>query len=335
MTPSEIDNAIRWKPGDRGGHVESHFMKATAPSADRALWVRHTIFAPLGRPDLAVAEVWAIAFDRRQGSAAKIAAAKSTRPLVDARLSSEPFRIVSAGSTLETGHARGEIGGGPHTLKWDLAFEPRGPSFHPFPSERMYNAPLPKSKLLTPYPDTRFDGEMIVDGERWDVSGWAGMQGHNWGRQNAERYAWVHCNQWEDAPAGTWFEGFSGRVRIGPVLVPWLSVAAIQLEDQMFRFDGARAMTSRKIEFGYYRWHFEVEHRGAKLEGTFEAAPSDLAGLRYENPDASITYCLNSKLATGTLRLTCPGRPALDLRTRAAALELATKDPRHGITLLV
>ena len=30
-------------------------------------------------------------------------------------------------------------------------------------------------------------------GERWDLTAWDGMQGHNWGREHAFEYAWGQC----------------------------------------------------------------------------------------------------------------------------------------------
>jgi hypothetical protein len=333
-TPNEHDNAVRYVGNDSRGHVESHFLKATAPDADRALWIRHTVFVPRRRPELAVAELWGIAFDRRNGGS--IAAAKNTRPIGDATYTAAPFRIVSPAATLETGRARGEITGGAHTLRWDLVFDAHGPPFHPFPVEGMYRAPFPKSKTLTPYPSTCFDGELIVDGQRWEIAHWPGMQGHNWGRHHADAYAWGHCNQWEDAPrGGAWFEGVSARVRMGPVLIPWLSVAALHVDDETIRFDGVRAMTSRSVGVGWYRWKFALEAARARLEGEISADRVDLAGLRYENPDGSMSYCLNSKLARGQLRLERKGHVPLELRSRAFALELGTRDPDHGIEMLV
>jgi hypothetical protein len=47
-----------------------------------------------------------------------------------------------------------------------------------------------------------------------------------------------------------------------------------------------------------------------------------------------MTYCLNSKIARGRLRIELPGKPALELRTDSAALEIGTKDPNHGVRML-
>jgi hypothetical protein len=47
-----------------------------------------------------------------------------------------------------------------------------------------------------------------------------------------------------------------------------------------------------------------------------------------------MTYCLNSKIADGHVRLEVAGRPSLEVRARAAALEIGTRDPNHGVKML-
>jgi len=58
-------------------------------------------------------------------------------------------------------------------------------------------------------------------------------------------------------------------------------------------------------------------------------------GLFYPNPDGTMCYCLNSKLANAELTLRIEGRATKTLRSRRAALELATRDPHHGVRMYV
>lgn len=340
-----VDNRVRFSSKDGGGHVESHFMRANSPDGERALWVKHTILSPAGVVGGAVAEAWAIAF--RRGAAANVGV-KSTVPISAARFVDSPFRIETGEAVLEQGAARGAADSGGHRIEWDLRFDASAPSFHPFPLERMYEAPFPRSKTLTPCPDTRFDGSFVVDGEEWTVDGWPGMQGHNWGRSHAEAYAWVHCNAWDegsDGPSGpgglagpngpAWLEAITGRIKLGPVLTPWLSLAALHIDGETHRFDGARALTSRAVDVSWYRLRLGLVKGARSLRIDVEAPRQDMAGLHYENPDGSMTHCLNSKLATGTVTLSLPGRPDRVLRSDRLALELGTKDRGHGVEMLV
>jgi len=159
-----VDNRVRYSADDPSGHVESHFMRANSPDGERALWVKHTILSPAGLRNRAVAEVWAIAF--RRGAAPNVGV-KSTVPIASARFAAAPFRVEAGEAVLELGHARGAAESGGHRIEWDLEFDASAPPYHPFPLERMYEAPFPKSKTLTPCPDTRFEGRFVIDGEEW------------------------------------------------------------------------------------------------------------------------------------------------------------------------
>lgn len=338
---SELANAPRYRPagsateGLARGHVESHFLKANSPDGQRAVWVKHTLLVPTHPGAQPVAELWAIAFER--GGAHKHAL-KQTYPLAAAQLSSAPFSFALPDATLTQGGARGSLGARGTGLSWDLRYDASGAPFRPFRFERMYSGGFPRSKSLTPVPDTRVFGQFDVAGESWQLAGWRGAQGHNWGVSHAHAYAWVHCNalrrdEDDRELSQTWVELLSGRVRVGPVVTPWLSVGGLCLEGRLFRFDGARAILSRQIAVDTGSYAFSLSQAGATLRGELSAEPSHVAGLRYEDPDGQLLSCLNSKLASGKLTLSYEGRTVL-LHTSQAALEIGTRRTDHGIALL-
>ena len=330
MSERERDNEVRFHAEHAArGHVESHFLKATSPDAERAVWVKHTILSPVGAPERASAQVWGIAFDRRPGRARAVGAKRSV-PISEARFASTPFSSEVAGGCFESTAARGEVDG----MRWDLRWTPHAAPFHLFPFARMYSGPFPKQKQTSPTPDETFGGWVEVGGERWDIDGWPGMQGHNWGRGNTPEYVWAQCNAWKDAPAGTWFEAAAGRLAVFPMVTPWLSLGSLHANGELYRFDRPRALFSRAVEVALYRWHFTLSQGPYTLEAHIDAARDDLAGLVYENPAGPPTYCLNSKLATGTLVLRRGGRSVLELATDRFALELGTKNASHGVPIL-
>ena len=53
----------RYRQGQSRGHYESWFLRANHPTRNVAFWIRYTIFAPHGRPQDAIGELWAIYFD--------------------------------------------------------------------------------------------------------------------------------------------------------------------------------------------------------------------------------------------------------------------------------
>jgi len=328
----EHDNRVRWDRDDPRGHVESHFLRVTSPDARRAVWVKHTLLAPRGRAALGVSELWIVAFDLD----GRNAGAKTSIPAARARFSERPFRIESGDAVFETGHVAGVAESGGHRLEADLSFDVGGRSFHLLPIEAFYEGRFPKLKALTPYPDTAFRGHVVVDGERWEIDGWPGMQGHNWGAGHADLYVWANANAWDagaDGPA--WFEAGVNRLRYGPVTTPWMGSAAIAIGGELRHFGGPRAILSQAVDLEYYRLRYAVRQGRASLRVDVEADREGIAGLHYENPDGSMTYCLNSKLARGKVVLTEPGRPDRVLETGRMALEIGTRDPHHGATMVV
>jgi hypothetical protein len=335
--PSEADNALRYagaSPGrerPRGGHVESHFLKANSPDGRRALWVKHTLLVPT-KPDAdPVAELWAIAFDER---GRRKLAQKATYPISAARFSEAPFSFTLPAAELRHGAARGALG----ELAWDLRYAAATPSFRPFGLPGMYTGAFPRSKSLTPIPDTCVFGSFSAFGERWQLDGWRGAQGHNWGKSHAHAYAWTHGNAWSLTPGGpplpgVWLEALSGRVRLGPIVTPWLSVAGVHYAGRLFRFDRAAAILSRAIAIDTRRYHFTLRQHGVTLRAELEAEREQFAGLRYVDPDGRSLACLNSKLARGRLTLSYDGVSVV-LHTEQAALELGTRRAGHQIALL-
>lgn len=344
MTSLQHPNGVRFDRHGRRDHVESYFLKANEPNGDRAVWVKATIYASAAEPDRAVAEGWAIAFDRRGGTN-KHVAVKHVVPFSQASFgntnldvrwtipgvkpSDEPQHL-----TLEPGRTSGRIVHRKDSIAWNLELAGEARAFVPFPLESMYTGAFPKSKTLTPYPDLRLSGETIVNGERWDISGWPGMQGHNWGRGHADLYAWCHVNTWE-SDAELVVEAISGRVRVGPIMTPVITVVCARFRGVDYLWNGPIEMARAHGDIGLRRYSFTAEAPRARIEGLFEVDTDDMVGLYYPNPDGPMTYCLNSKLARAHVRLEVRGRPPVAVHSRAAALEIGTRDDAHGVRMYV
>ena len=330
LSESERDNRVRFRP-ELAGHVESHFLKANSPDGSRALWIKHTLLAPRDRREPPRAEVWAVAF---AAYGARKIAEKRSYPLSEASIREQPFAIRTPCATL----THGALAGALDTIRWELRFSCPERAFRPFPIARMYTGAFPRSKSLTPAPDSRAHGRFEVWGETWEIDGWRAAQGHNWGSSHAHAYAWAHCNAWEDAEGhlldGVWFESLTGRVRLGgPLISPWLSVAALAVDGRLLRFDGPRALLSRRVSIDTRCYELELRRPGAALSARFEGRSEQFAGLRYEDPDGKVLACLNAKLARGYLELRRNGKIER-FYARQAALELGTRRPGHGVPLL-
>ena len=153
-------SAPRFAGVDRGaGHYESYFIKATRPGGGQGIWIRHTVHK---RPDDdPMAALWLTVFDAEapgpRAAKASFEAAELSAP------QGSYIRIDGASSTPAMPPARSR----PPSVKasWDLRFTDQGEPFHHLPYDRLYDAPLPRTKFLSPYPSARFDGRLTVDGD--------------------------------------------------------------------------------------------------------------------------------------------------------------------------
>ncbi|MCS6898225.1 MAG: tocopherol cyclase family protein [Myxococcales bacterium] len=328
-------NAVRLDPKrpPAEGHVESYFFKLNDPEGCRALWVKGTLLVKPGQAPRA--EAWVIAFDRTKGNRA----AKLERPLPGGwtdtiRFSDRELDVRIEGIHLGERALSGAIRESSGVIRWELSYEPRQGPLVPFPFLAMYQRSFPRSKLVSPVCDARFHGWYEVDGERVEVKDWRGMQGHNWGKSHAFRYAWAHCNQFEGHDDLV-FEGLTGQVRLGPAVTPPITLLCLRIRGVRYDWNRPQDWLRARATTTPRRWEFRGRSDLGILEGWLEAPMENLVGLLYENPTGPATHCLNSKLARAELWFRPTGRPALRLESKAAALEIGTTDPNHGVRMYV
>ena len=326
-----------------GGHVESWFLKANEPGGRRAVWLKTTVFARppsadrAHRPVPPVAEAWAIVFDRERGHVAT----KITVPFEAARFGRGTLDVAVDGCELSLGRARGAIATGHRRIAWDLEVGPEraSPILH-LPSAALYEGAFPSTKLLTPLADARVGGSITVDrgdgseAEAWPVSDWPAMIGHNWGSGHARLYAWVHCNAWDGVDDLT-LEAVSARVRMGPVLSPMATAVFVRYRGQSWDLNGAELLGKNRGSISLRRWEATAKGKGVVLHADLAAETDDFVGLHYPNPSGALTYCLNTKIARARIELTLPGVGPIVATSRAAALEIGTREAQHGVRMYV
>ena len=287
-------------------------MRANDPTAPRAVWLKATV---LTKADgTALGEAWCSVFDGD-----RTAAFRRTVPLDDAHLD----------LTEDTGAAHGELASPSGQVAWDLSFTRRaGPLGAPmslFPSPRLVDARLPRNKLLTPFPVADFTGGLTWDGETWDLAGWVGMQGHNWGPAHAPEYAWGQC-VFPDQDAV--LEGASGRIELGRRSSPLFSMLVVRRGEREYRFDRILDRWRQRPELDFPRWTLAMRGRDGRARLEMTGAPAAMVCLGYDNPARPRSYCLNSKTARVRLELEPDEGPAFTLTSEhGGALEFLGPDP--------
>lgn len=340
---ADAPNGVRYRALLRDGHVESYEVMLVDPDAERAVWLRATIFASDREPERALTEGWAVTFDRRSSGAPRKVAVKHVIPYEGASFSdsglSARWKIGDSAEPLDhfaltAGATSGLITRRDHRVAWSLTFTGAAAPIMLLPREALYRGRFPILKPCVPYPDARFEGDVIVDGERWPVSGWRGMQAHRWGRGYPTRYAFCHVSAWEGEDDGAFLlEGVSADLRLGPIPLPRATLLCVRDHGVTYDFNLPRALVQARGDMGLRRWEFSAESERARVEGSVEAHAADFVGLYTPSPDGQMIYGLGTALAHARVRFEAEGQAPRALTSRAAALEIGTRDEAHGVRM--
>ncbi|MBX2802989.1 MAG: hypothetical protein KTR31_35225 [Myxococcales bacterium] len=299
-----------------GQLYESNYLKANSPCGSRALWLKHTVLRRAGGPG--ALELWAVLFRRDRPPLV----AKREVPLSAASLDPERLCLSAGDVSLTEGSAEGSLA----DVRWSLRMTGGFGPLHHLPFAWMYRGSFPRSKILTPASNLRFDGRITVGSRVWEVDGWVGLRGHNWGPAHTHAYAYGNCNLWRDGARDRTVEGIAARVEVGPMITPWLTVVVGRNPD-VYRNRPRDLWRASTITAHGWRASFG---RGLRVPAQLclQARPDQFVGLRYLHPDGATSYCYNTKFAEVRWAV---GRRAFD--SRCGELELLGPDPMPGVVL--
>lgn len=320
-------NGVRWRPEERRGHYESWFLRANHPSEPRAFWIRYTIFEPLGAPERARGELWAVWFD---GEARRVVGSKMDVPIARCSFGKSALEVEIGDARLDADRADGSCEGQGHALGWSLAHRCDEPPLLLL-ERRLYGAPLPKAKSLVPAPLTVFDGALTVDGETIAIDGWVGSQNHNWGEKHTDRYAWAQVAGFDERP-DAFLEVACAQVALGPVMTPRLVPMVLRIDGEDIGVRTIGAALRARGRYDYFRFTFEAELADGSLAGVVAAPRHAFVALPYDNPPGGTKTCLNAKIGSCHVTLRRSGQAPLALSTaHRAAFEILTDDDDHGV----
>jgi hypothetical protein len=273
---------------------ESRYLRAVDPERPRAVWLRHTTLG-------GVPAVWVTLFDEHAVHATK------RRPDGDA-------------------FAADGVRGPGYELSW-AALDDQ-PLRH-LPAEWMYRAPLPKTKLESPLPRIAASGSVTVDGTTFELDGWPGMVGHNWGAEHAERWIWLHGSNFEGHGEDTWLDAAIGRIKVGPWTTPWIANGVMSLDGKRIPIGGIEKVRATRIDEQPDRAAFTLPSGQGSINGEVQAPRERFVGWIYADPDGSEHNTVNCSLAELTLDL---GGKRLHT-PHGAAYELGMRENDHRIPI--
>jgi hypothetical protein len=310
------------------GHYESFYLKATDPQGGRGVWIRHTVHQRPGEPRSASA--WFTYFDTAapgpRATKATVAAGELSVP--------EGAFIRIGNATLSPGAATGAIDTPQLSAAWDLRFTDGAEPLHHLPAERLYRTKLPRTKFLSPYPASSFDGSLALGGERIEIAGWPGMIGHNWGAEHAERWVWLQAQNL-GGREGDYIDVAAGRIRVGPLTTPWVANGQIVFDGQPLRIGGFLNTYGTEFAASAESCEFTLPGKNVRVRGRVGApARKDIVAWVYADPKGPEHHTLNCSISNMELTLERPGhRSATAEVESAAAYEFGSRDFGHGIEI--
>lgn len=322
-------NECRFTHHDRG-HYESYFLRANHPDRPLAFWIRYTIFAPKGKPEHNIGELWVIVFN---GETDQVSAAKAEVPLAECQFDNSGLNVKIGTAILQPGFLQGEVKQASNHIQWQLQYSPGAEPVRLLPAA-LYDAPLPKAKALVANPNAIFSGHLKVNGETLHIERWLGSENHNWGSKHTDEYAWGQVAGFDNAP-DAFLEVASAKIKIGPLWTPRMTTLVLRLDGKTYALNNLWKAAFAKAHYGYFHWHFTVENNGLRIVGNLHGRREHFVGLNYYNPPGGSHTCLNCKIASARLLVQIQGQPERELITQSrAAFEILTDDNGHGVPIV-
>ncbi len=323
-----MDEGARFpKVAAKAGHYESFYIKACRPGGGRGVWIRHTVHKrPGAEPN---ASIWFVLFDRE---AEGPRATKVTVPAAQLSVPAGSWIRVD-GAEIGPGAASGSIETEALSANWDLSFAGEAEPCKYLPADWLYEAPVPKTKFVAPYPDATFSGRLQIDGEEIELDAWPGMIGHNWGSEHAERWVWLEGTGFGDS-AGTYFDAGAARVKIGSRTSPWLPSGMLVLDGEAHRLGGLGQIRSASIAPEPTACEFTLPGKDIVVRGRVSAPQKDFVGWVYADPKGPEHHTLNCSVSDLELTVERPAQPPRQLSLAAgAAYEFGMRETDHGIPI--
>jgi hypothetical protein len=309
------------------GHYESFYVKACRPGGGRGIWIRHTVHKRPGEEPKG--SIWFTLFDRESE------APRATKVTVPSSQLSAPSGswIRVEGAEIGPGRAAGTVATDALQASWDFTFSGDAEPCKYLPADWLYEAPVPRTKFVAPYPNARFDGRLEVGGETIDLAGWPGMIGHNWGSEHAERWVWLEGTGFEGSP-DAYFDAGAARINLGRWTTPWIPSGMLVLDGEAHRLGGFGKVRSASIAESAGACSFVLPGKNVVVRGRVSAPKKDFVGWVYADPNGPEHQTINCSVSDLELNVERPGHPARQLTLSAgAAYEFGMHETDHGIPI--
>ena len=295
---------------------ESWYLKASHPTEPLGVWIRYTTHQKPDGPEKG--SLWFTLFSDGPPQAAKVTPGPEA-------LSRGDGAFIRIG---DSEFADGRVTGSALDARWDLTFEHPEPELRHLPKEWMYKAPIPRTKLTSPFPAARFSGTASFGDTTVQLDNWVGMVGHNWGSEHAERWIWLHGSNFDGRGPDTWLDAAIGRIKVGPWTTPWVANGVLSVDGRRIPLGGL-GKRGTKIDEHPDHLSFTLPWGEASLRGEVKAPRNRFVGWVYADPDGSEHNTVNCSIAEMTLEA---GGETFHT-PHGAAYELGMREKDHGMPI--
>jgi hypothetical protein len=301
LTDSPEDaNRMRW---DRGpGHYEVWYATLSDPASRQGFWIRYTLEAPYPGHGEPYCQLWFARFDPERPE--RTFAFNRRFPIDRLAHQASPFSLSIGEATLRHDGMKGSLAGGGHEVEWELAWQPAGRLHLHLPSPA-YEGSWADTQVLSPNLNVAARGHLTVDGERLALEGAPLGQTHLWGRKHAYAWAWSHCNAFQ-GDRGAALETLTIRLRLGPIVLPKLTLLSLYLEGEepdLIEFRQLWQLPMARSEYGTGRYFVTAANAEWKIEAEYLCRPEDMILTEYVDPDGDPAYCHNTECADLRVRV--------------------------------
>ena len=317
MIPLAAPRAPAAPPG--AALYESHYLTAAAPAGGRALWLRFTALKRPGEP--AHLTTWLTFFDASAGSP-RAQRVTAPEPLGDPGAAWGRSSLGEIGPSGTRGEMGEDVGADPSPraarAAWDLRWEPRAGEVAYLPARWLYDRAVPRSNGAALVPAASATGTLVLDGDEVTLDGWETMVGHNWGSEHAHQWCWIHAGGLGEDGRG-WLDLALVRIRIGPLITPWVASGAIDVDGRRFAPVPLRRVTCERA--GEHTTVRVSVSGGAAVAVELTAPRNDTVTWDYASPRGPGRAVDNCCVADARIALQAAGGSRSLVVTGSAAVE--------------
>lgn len=332
-----IPNKIQLTLSPRNcGLYESFYFRGNSKDGEHGFWLKHNLLR-FNNDRFVTIECSLILFDKANN---KTKVLKATEKLTDYEYSRDPglrnrdwdnlsFRFQNGSNfSISREAVSGKIISDPEQIQWNLNLQRSDNVYHHFSNNWFYTGFFPKKKILTRDTSITFRGTIKSTNhpviptvsrhpdESRDpripafagmTSSFYGINGHNWGKEHAYKYAYANCNQFlNDHEA--YFDALSAKIVFlkGVIKSPYLSLASLRVNDRWYNFNSVATSFRHKVKrLSLKDWTAEFKNKDYILRVTIDGNEPQIpwVSLNYPHPSRKISTVNNTKFAKGSLTL--------------------------------